>query len=139
MIESDEEKDEEEEHDDCDDEDDEYEGGKFVRLLKRKREESDDDEEDDDGEDNTEERSQASDNGGFEVVPLQETAGELLADLDDEEKAEILAMGKLVKTGKMKWSDLVDGSFNRCESLLLARSTVDTTRDYVHDDIGLWM
>jgi len=47
----------------------------------------------------------------FEVVPATNYDSD--DEMNDYEKAELLAMGTLLKTGKMKLSDLIDDGFNR--------------------------
>merc|ERR1712137_398860 len=53
-----------------------------------------------------------ADKQGFEVVPAS-TYDDSDEEMNDYERAELLAMGTLIKTGRMKLSDLVDDGFNR--------------------------
>jgi AdoMet-dependent rRNA methyltransferase SPB1 len=64
----------------------------------------------DSDEDGVEVRMKA-DAEGFEVVPATNFDSD--EEMNDYERAELLAMGTLIKTGKMKLSDLVDDGFNR--------------------------
>merc|ERR1712137_220244 len=52
------------------------------------------------------------DKEGFEVVPAS-NYDDSDEEMNDYERAELLAMGTLIKTGRMKLSDLVDDGFNR--------------------------
>merc|ERR1712137_488453 len=52
------------------------------------------------------------DEEGFEVVPAS-NYDDSDEEMNDYERAELLAMGTLIKTGRMKLSDLVDDGFNR--------------------------
>jgi len=53
-----------------------------------------------------------ADKEGFEVVPAA-NYDDSDEEMNDYERAELLAMGTLIKTGRMKLSDLVDDGFNR--------------------------
>lgn len=61
--------------------------------------------------------SDSDSSDGFETVPLmkyREDSDESdESDMDDRERAELLAMGTLIKTGKMKWSEVIEKGFNR--------------------------
>merc|ERR1712137_932931 len=62
-------------------------------------------------EDSDDERKRKKKEGDdFEVVPAKNFDDE---EMNDFEKAELLAMGSLIKTGKLKLSDLIDDGFNR--------------------------
>jgi len=70
-----------------------------------------DDGENSDDEDDVRVRLKA-DREGFEVVPAS-NFDDSDEEMNDYERAELLAMGTLIKTGRMKLSDLVDDGFNR--------------------------
>mmetsp|Transcript_8139 Transcript_8139/g.34217 ORF Transcript_8139/g.34217 Transcript_8139/m.34217 type:complete len:850 (+) Transcript_8139:53-2602(+) len=64
------------------------------------------------------ERDSDSDSSdGFETVPMmkyrESDSDSDESDMDDKERAELLALGTLVKTGKMKWSDVIEKGYNR--------------------------
>ena len=67
--------------------------------------------EDDDSDVDTPKKEKIVDEG-FEVVPATNFDSDE-EDMNDYEKAELLAMGTLIKTGKLKLSDLIDEGFNR--------------------------
>merc|ERR1712137_152783 len=55
--------------------------------------------------------NKADEDDSFEVVPMGKEADD--SDMDDYDKAELLAMGTLIKNGKMTLSDFIDDGFNR--------------------------
>jgi hypothetical protein len=112
--------------------------GKSSRAVMQSNEADDNDDEDgDDDSDGSKRRKLAADNT-FEVVPVPAPAEDDESDIDDDERAEILALvcekavavvldatvidalpqccnrqGSLVATGNKKWSQLLDDGYNR--------------------------
>ena len=76
------------------------------RYSKRRREEEEKEKEEEENENPRKRKKRTEDD--FEVVPMQP-----IEDLDEAEKAELLAMATLVKSGQVKMSEMVDDGYNR--------------------------